>query len=169
MLIGSLAVIAIAGIGTAALGGVVSGMLLAGGVNLAAAVGRLAVDSIVQRDAPGANRGRAFAQFETRFQLGWVVAGIVPVLIHVPGQLGFLIVGIIATAAAVTYVLGSRSAAHGGHPFGMRNRRDRTRRPAAPRPGRPPATRADVRRARAEPATDRERRARAASEARRRP
>ena len=53
--------------------------VLAVAVNFAAAVGRLAFESIVQRDAPQANRGRAFAQFETRFQLAWAVAGLIPV------------------------------------------------------------------------------------------
>lgn len=168
MLSGSLVVIAIAGLGTAALGGVVSGMLLAGAVNFAAAVGRLAVDSIIQRDAPGANRGRAFAQFETRFQLGWVVAGLIPVLIVVPGQLGFLVVGIIATVAAITFLLGSRSVARGGRPFGLRNKSRQPTRGAKGRP--PPAPSAAVaRRARAAPTTDPEHRARPASEVRRRP
>ena len=40
---------------------------------VAAAAGKLAFDSIVQRDAPDAIRGRTFARFETRFQLVWVV------------------------------------------------------------------------------------------------
>ena len=174
MLIGSLLVIAVAGIGTASLGGVASGVLLAGAVNFAAAIGRLAVDSIIQRDAPGANRGRAFAQFETRFQLGWVLAGLIPVVIEVPGQLGFLIVGIIATGAAVLFLLGSRSVARGGHPFGLRGR---PRQVARPEEGRPPMAQtsrsrsvaSSVRRARDEPATDPARRARPASEVRRRP
>ena len=61
------------------LGGVAAGVLLAVVVNFAAAVGRLAFESIVQRDAPEANRGRAFARFETRFQLAWAVAGLMPV------------------------------------------------------------------------------------------
>ena len=62
-------------------------------VNFAAAVGRLAFESIVQRDAPQANRGRAFAQFETRFQLAWALAGLIPVVIVIPGWVGFLVVG----------------------------------------------------------------------------
>ena len=173
MLTFSLGVIAAAGIATAALGGVASGVLLAGAVNLSASIGRLAVDSIVQRDAPGANRGRAFARFETRYQLGWVVAGVVPVLLTVPGRLGFLIVGLIASAGTVTYVLGSRAAA--GAPTALRRRRSATARAgrtrtnsASPRPL-PPPDPGDVRRGRAAPATDRARRAPTASEARRRP
>ena len=51
------------------------------GASLSAAAGRLAFDSLLQRDGPDAARGRAFAQFETRFQVAWVVGalfGIVP-------------------------------------------------------------------------------------------
>ena len=51
-------------------GGQVSAALLAGLVGVAASFARLAFDAIVQRDAPDANRGRAFAQFETKFQIG---------------------------------------------------------------------------------------------------
>ena len=74
-----------------------------------AAIGRLAFESIVQRDAPEANRGRAFARFETRFQLAWAIAGLIPVLISIPGPIGFLIVGLICAAALVNYVVGQRS------------------------------------------------------------
>jgi hypothetical protein len=170
MLVGALAVIAGTGIVTAAVGGVGSGVLLAGAVNFSAAIGRLAVDSIVQRDAPGANRGRAFARFETRFQLGWVVAGIVPVLIRVPGRVGFLIVGLIAAGGAVSYVAGSRAAATGASTA----RRFAWRRahppPLPPPTGAPrPLPQPDVRTARVEPATDRARRAPPGSEVRRRP
>jgi hypothetical protein len=172
MLVGSLAVIAAAGIGTAALGGVASGVLLAGAVNFSASIGRLAVDSIVQRDAPGANRGRAFARFETRFQLGWVVAGVIPVVIEVPGQLGFLIVGIIATGGAASYLLGSRSSLRrrreAGHGDDAASREVRPERTKVVTPGRPPP-RPDVRRGRAAPARDQELRAPTASEVRRQP
>jgi hypothetical protein len=82
--------------------------LLVAVVNLAAAVGRLAFESTVQRDAPQANRGRAFARFETRFQLGWAVAGLIPVIINIPGPLGFLLVGVVSAAGFVNYAAGTR-------------------------------------------------------------
>src|SRR5690606_3339546 len=46
----------------------------------AAANGRLAFDSLLQRDGADAARGRAFARFETRFQLVWVGGGVLAVL-----------------------------------------------------------------------------------------
>jgi Major Facilitator Superfamily len=132
MLVAALSVIAVAGFGTSVLGGVISGMLLAGSVNFAAAIGRLAFEAVVQRDAPDANRGRAFAQFETKFQLGWVGAGLVPVVLQMPGRLGFVMVGIAAVSVAVFYVVGTRAVDSGRtvpHPFA----RHLARRPGARR------------------------------------
>ena len=44
---------------------------LAAGIGLAAASGKLAFDSMVQRDVPSRVRGRSFARFESAFQLAW--------------------------------------------------------------------------------------------------
>lgn len=109
MLVGALALSAASGIVAAMIGGPVAGALLAAMLNLAGAIGRLAFESIVQRDAPEANRGRAFAQFETQFQFAWAVAGLVPVIVVIPGAIGFLVVGLVSAAALVNYVMGSRS------------------------------------------------------------
>jgi hypothetical protein len=108
MLLGALGLSAVAGVVAALLGGVLAGVLLACVLNLSAALGRLAFESIVQRDAPQANRGRAFARFETRFQLGWAVAGLIPVVIDIPGAIGFLLVGVVCAAAFVNYAAGTR-------------------------------------------------------------
>jgi hypothetical protein len=113
MLVTSLAVTGVAGLLTALVAGRIPAALLAACVGISAAVGKLAFDSIVQRDAPDANRGRAFAQFETRFQLAWVVAGAIPVIIPIPGSLGFAIVGGIATFGMVSYVIGARAVRQG--------------------------------------------------------
>jgi hypothetical protein len=92
---------AAAGLSVAALGGPVGAVLLVGALNLAAALGRLAFESIVQRDAPDANRGRAFAVFETRFQLAWALGAFVAVAARLPGAVGFLVVGVAAVATSV--------------------------------------------------------------------
>jgi hypothetical protein len=117
MLISVLGVIAVAGLVTTLIGGPIAGVVLASAVNFSAALGRLAFESIVQRDAPDTNRGRAFAQFETRFQLGWVCAGVVPVLTSMPGRLGFAFVGVIAVVAAVAYRAGVPKARRGRRPM----------------------------------------------------
>jgi len=89
-----------AGLGSASFMGLLLGF--------SAAFGRLGFDAIVQRDAPDANRGRAFARFETRFQLAWVLAAAVPVVFPIPLPAGFFILGITALAAAVSYLVSSR-------------------------------------------------------------
>jgi hypothetical protein len=108
MLVAALAFTAVGGTIAAIFGGRSTAALLSCVVGFSAALARLAFDSIVQRDAPDANRGRAFARFETRFQLGWVAAAAVPVVIPIPGWAGFAIVGLIAGFAAVSYVGGTR-------------------------------------------------------------
>ena len=114
MLTSAIALIALTGIGAAVFGGVGAAIVLAAVVNLASGVGRMAFDSIVQRDAPDANQGRAFAKFETRFQLSWVVAAIIPVLVTFPGRVAFLTVGLIGVAAVLLYVRSSRSSNSSG-------------------------------------------------------
>ncbi len=60
------------------------------GLSMCSNVGRLAFDSLVQAHAPDVDRGRAFAGFETRFQLAWVVGAVGPVSVRVPGWMGLL-------------------------------------------------------------------------------
>ena len=52
---------------------------------------------------PQANRGRAFAHFETHFQFGWAVAGVIPVIVVIPGPIGFLVVGLVSAAGFFNY------------------------------------------------------------------
>ena len=110
MIVLALALPALAGLGAAALGGSWAGIAVAVVVNLAASIARLSFESIVQRDGPEANRGQAFAQFETRFQLGWVAAAVLPVVLEMPAAIGYLLVGAVMLVAVVNYVIGSRSA-----------------------------------------------------------
>ena len=55
-------------------------------VALSAAAARLAFDSLLQRDAHDAVRGRAIARFETRFQLIWVGGGLLAVILAPTGS-----------------------------------------------------------------------------------
>ncbi len=104
----ALGLIASAGLICGVVGGARAGVVVAVVVNFSAAIGRLSFESLVQRDGPEANRGQAFARFETRFQLGWVIAAVLPVLLVVPGSIGYLLVGTVAAAAVVNYVAGVR-------------------------------------------------------------
>ncbi len=101
MLTAALLVCAGAGLAVSVLGGPFGAVVLAAVLNLMAALGRLNFESIVQRDAPGANRGRAFAVFETRFQFAWAVGAFIAVALQASGTIGFLIVGAVAVAASI--------------------------------------------------------------------
>ncbi len=72
-------------------------------LGVAASAGRVAFDSLVQTDAPEVARGTAFARFETRFQLTWVVAGLVPVALQLGLGLGMGVLGVALGVAAGVY------------------------------------------------------------------
>ena len=110
MLAGCLGGITLFGVLAALDGSKAGAAVLSATVGIAASVGRLAFDAIVQRDAAEANRGRAFARFETRFQVAWVAAAFVPVVIRIPGWVGLLCVGLLALAGLVPFLLGTRLA-----------------------------------------------------------
>lgn len=110
MLLVALTLPAAAGLLAALVGGAAAGIAVATCANLAAAVGRLSFESLVQRDGPATNRGQAFAMFETRFQLGWVIAAVVPVLFNLPARSGFALVGLVMVSAVVNYSLGAPTA-----------------------------------------------------------
>lgn len=113
---GALGGTAIAAVIAAGLGGLAGGAVIALGLGIGASAGKLAFDSIVQRDAPDANRGRSFARFETRFQLFWVIGGFLPVVVVLPDRVGFLVVAGAAGFALFSYLAGLR----GGHRSGAR-------------------------------------------------
>lgn len=126
MLTVALLVCAGAGLGVSVLGGPLGAVILAAVLNLMAALGRLNFESIVQRDAPGANRGRAFAVFETRFQLSWAVGAFAAVALQSSGTVGFLIVGGVAVAASI-HVFGRNRAEEAGAQQVSRRRPARAR------------------------------------------
>ncbi len=73
-------------------------------VAAASAAGRLAFDSLVQRDGADAVRGRAFARFETRFQLVWVFGGVLAVIFPGGGRSGIFLVALVLLFAGLSYV-----------------------------------------------------------------
>ena len=111
MLLGCALLVAAGALLALQVGGRAGASVLAAIVGLAASAGRLAFDSIVQRDAPDADRGRSFAGFETRFQLAWVAGAFVPVVIPTPLGVGFLGIAGASGAAAVAYATGRRLTA----------------------------------------------------------
>jgi thiol:disulfide interchange protein len=104
MLLVTVALVAVAGLVAGLVGSITAGLILTALVNAAAAIGRLAFEAIVQQDAPDANRGRAFARFETQNQLAWVAAGVIPVLLSMSGPVGFYVVGVVGAVGCVLFV-----------------------------------------------------------------
>jgi hypothetical protein len=111
----------IAGLLAATQPGVTGAALIAATVGVSASAAKLGFDSLVQRDAPDANRGRSFARFETRFQLVWVIGAFIPVAFSIPARLGYVMVAVATGFAAFSYVAGTRAV-------------DRQPRPPEPQP-----------------------------------
>jgi hypothetical protein len=76
----------------------------AGSVAASAALARLAFDSLLQRDGAEAARGRAFARYETRFQIVWVIGGLVAVLFFGGGRSGIFLVALALLFGGLSYV-----------------------------------------------------------------
>jgi hypothetical protein len=113
MLTAAIVLVAVSGLAAAMFGGVGAAIVLAAVANMASGIGRMAFDSIVQRDAPDANQGRAFAKFETRFQLSWALAGVIPVLFTFPGRAAFLTVGLVGVLAVFLFTQSARARLKG--------------------------------------------------------
>lgn|GEM_PF-233997 len=131
MLVGAVLAVAIAAIAAVWAGGLSGAALVALIVGSAASAAKLAFDSLVQRDAPGANHGAAFGRFETRFQIAWVIGSLLAVIVSFPLRAGFLVIAIAAIGIGVFIMQqGAKSGlSFGGAPrlggrFGRRNRHD---------------------------------------------
>jgi hypothetical protein len=108
ILLSSLVVVAVTALAMLGISGRISAAVLAGAVGLGATAGKLAFDSIVQRDAPDANQGASFARFEARFQLVWVAGAFLPVVLPIPFSVGYASIGALAGVAAFLYATGRR-------------------------------------------------------------
>jgi hypothetical protein len=109
ILASSLAIPATFALFGALVGGSFGFALTAMALAIGAAGGRVGFDSLLQRDGPDAVRGRAFARFETRFQLVWVVGGAIGV-IPFAKQVGLFLLAATLGFAAVSYIAALRAA-----------------------------------------------------------
>ena len=96
-------------------GGLKGAIVVALVVGLAASAGKVAFDSVVQRDAPNADYGRSFGRFETRFQLSWVVGS---ALAAIPMSLrfGFILITLALSAAWILHLVGAKNVRRGEPP-----------------------------------------------------
>jgi Major Facilitator Superfamily len=78
----------------------------------AVTIGRQGFDSILQRDAPDAARGRAFARFETVFQLIWVLGALTAVILQPTTTTGLAALAGLLTITLFVYATGI-ARAHG--------------------------------------------------------
>ncbi|MGY6502715.1 MAG: MFS transporter [Acidimicrobiales bacterium] len=85
-------------------------MIVSFTLGTAATLGRQGFDSLVQRDAPDAERGRAFARFEARLQLTWVGGALMPVLVRPSNAVGLYFLGAVLAIGAVFYGTSARAA-----------------------------------------------------------
>jgi hypothetical protein len=79
--------------------------VLAGAVGVVASATRLGFESLVQREAPEAARGRAFARFETLFQLAWVIGAAIPTVAPVGIRGGLISASILYAGTAVWFLV----------------------------------------------------------------
>jgi len=82
--------------------------VVAGVAAVTNALGKVALDAIIQRDVPEALRASAFARSETVLQLAWVVGGGLGIALPPTGWLGFTVAAALLVLA-VGLVLWGRS------------------------------------------------------------
>lgn len=105
LLVAALALLGLGALVAVWTGGRPAAMVLAGVLGVAAAIGKLGFDALVQRDAPDAVQGRQFARFEAVFQLAWVVGALVPVLVPIPTRAGYAVLAVSGAVGAVVYAV----------------------------------------------------------------
>jgi MFS family permease len=101
--------VALTAVVTAVVGGVVIQTLLAFVIGLAGGAGKPAFDALVQRHVPTAAQGRAFARFETRLQLIWVLGALLPVVATTALTAGDIVIAAVAGVGGLSYMTGRRA------------------------------------------------------------
>ena len=112
MLAVSIWLVALAGALAAFVGGIVIQALLALVIGMASAASKPAFDALVQRYVPTAAQGRAFARFETRLQLVWVLGAFLPVVIKLPLTGGDVVIAAVAAVTGLSYLTSRRALRH---------------------------------------------------------
>jgi MFS transporter len=94
-------------------------LVVSGVLGMAASIGRQGFDAMVQTHAPATVRGRAFARFETRFQIAWVLGAIAATAGAVAIQVSLVIValGLLPAAGLYTRAIHEAAQAHLLDPF----------------------------------------------------
>ncbi|MFF9004130.1 MFS transporter [Streptomyces achromogenes] len=105
-------------LGVAVLAGLFFGVFpvacLAAVAGCAQALGKLALDALIQRDVPEAVRASAFARSETLLQMAWVFGGAVGIVMPLDGTVGLLVGAVFVAAGWLTTLRGLLASARGG-------------------------------------------------------
>ncbi|WP_220212207.1 MFS transporter [Streptomyces sp. WELS2] len=105
-------------LGVALLAGLFFGVFpvacLAAVAGCAQALGKLALDALIQRDVPEAVRTSAFARSETLLQMAWVFGGAVGIVMPLDGTVGLLVGAVFVAAGWLTTLRGLLASARDG-------------------------------------------------------
>ncbi|MHB8330316.1 MAG: MFS transporter, partial [Acidimicrobiales bacterium] len=112
MLALSVWLVAVVGVLAGVVGGLAIQVVLASVIGVAGAAGKPAFDALVQRYVPTAAQGRAFARFETRLQLVWVIGALLPVVSALPLGAGDIVIAAVAGVSGLSYLTGRRAVRH---------------------------------------------------------
>jgi hypothetical protein len=82
--------------------------LVAGVAAVANALGKVALDAIIQREVPESLRASAFARSETVLQLSWVIGGALGIALPPTGWLGFTVAAALLVLAVGLVLWGPR-------------------------------------------------------------
>ena len=104
--------VALTAVLVAAVGGIAIQALLALVIGMASAASKPAFDALVQRYVPTAAQGRAFARFETRLQLVWVLGAFLPVVVSLPLISGDVVIAAVAAVTGLSYLTSRRALRH---------------------------------------------------------
>jgi hypothetical protein len=77
-------------------------------VGAATELGRLAFQSLMQRQAPEDALGRVFVRYEVQFQLAWVIGALLPAVLPIEFRGGILVLGAFYAVVAASYLLWPR-------------------------------------------------------------
>jgi hypothetical protein len=112
IIVASLVLVAVSAVVAFQTGGRAAACLLAGAIGFGAGLAKPAFDAMVQRDVDETARGRAFARFETRFQLAWVIGALIPVVTSLSDRPGEILVAAASVGVGILYLTGRRAARH---------------------------------------------------------
>lgn len=96
--------------------GMLTVLVVSGVAGLCQAMGKLALDALIQRDVPEVVRTSAFARSETLVQMAWVIGGVIGISLPLIGEVGMVTAAALVFCGLVATVRGLLAAARRGTP-----------------------------------------------------